>query len=277
MEVVVLAVLLAALAAGAFGLWRLSGYLAKPGLWRGVCFGSLCLLALSSAAFLVWKFSKARTMQLGGRIISHAVTSRPVVALTFDDGPTPEGTEAILPILHEYGVPATFFVVGRELEGNPEQARMIAAEGHELGNHTYSHATMIGRPLSYVAQEIETTDRLIRAAGYQGEIRFRPPYCKKLVLLPYYLWRTGRTSVTFDVEPESYPEVAKHADTIVAHVLERARPGSVILLHVMYGSGSEARQAVPGIIEGLQEKGYHFVTVSELLADSWREPADIVQ
>jgi peptidoglycan/xylan/chitin deacetylase (PgdA/CDA1 family) len=119
---------------------------------------------------------------------------------------------------------------------------------------------------SFVAREVERTDELIRAAGYQGEIYFRPPYAKKLFALPYYLSRTGRTSVTWDVEPDSYPEIAADADKIAAHVLAQTRPGSIIILHVMYPSRRASLQAVPQIVAGLKAQGYSFKTVSELLA-----------
>ncbi|HKE55683.1 MAG TPA: hypothetical protein VKB46_03240 [Pyrinomonadaceae bacterium] len=117
-------------------------------------------------------------------------------------------------------------------------------------------------------QEIEKTDQLIRNTGYQGEIYFRPPYAKKLFALPYYLSRTGRTSITWDVEPDSFPEIAANADKIAQYVLSTTRPGSIIILHVMYPSRIESMKAVPKIIEGLRAQGYSFKTVAELLATS---------
>jgi peptidoglycan/xylan/chitin deacetylase (PgdA/CDA1 family) len=78
---------------------------------------------------------------------------------------------------------------------------------------------------SFVRQEIKTTDKLIRDAGYQGEILFRPPYAKKLFVLPYYLSKTDRKSITWDVEPESYPEIASDADKIAEHVISKNNRG----------------------------------------------------
>ena len=125
---------------------------------------------------------------------------------------------------------------------------------------------MICRSYVFVRDEIERTDELIRAAGYRGDIHFRPPYGKRLIILPYYLWVTGRSTICFDVEPESYAEVARDADHIVEHVLDIASPGSIILLHVMARNRSTTREALPRIIDGLLAQGYSFVTVSELLA-----------
>jgi chitin deacetylase len=224
------------------------------------------------AAFIVgglialWQISRSRTFQFFGQLIPRVNTSQKVVALTFDDGPTPEATDKILATLAEEHVHATFFVIGAELEQNMAAGQRIVAAGHELGNHTYSHERMILVTPSFVQQEIERTDKLVRAAGYQGEIYFRPPYAKKLFTLPYYLAKTGRKSITWDVEPDSYPEIAADSDKIAAYVLAQTRPGSIIILHVMYKSRSESLQAVQKIITGLKAQGYSFKTVSELLA-----------
>ncbi|MHB1413637.1 MAG: polysaccharide deacetylase family protein, partial [Chloroflexota bacterium] len=104
-----------------------------------------------------------------------------------------------------------------------------------------------------------------RAAGQTGPITFRPPYGKKLLLLPLYLAQTGRVSVMWDVEPDSYPEVAADPERIVAHVSERVQPGSIILLHIWPESRAASREAIPSLVSALKEQGYTFVTVSELL------------
>jgi peptidoglycan/xylan/chitin deacetylase (PgdA/CDA1 family) len=226
----------------------------------------LCLITLTIVFVSAWRLSKSREFQLFGDMVARVETSSPVVALTFDDGPMPGFTDEILEILGEEGVNATFFVTARAEEQNLTEAQRIVAEGHELGNHSYSHTRMIGRSYSFVREEVERTDELIRVAGYDGNIHFRPPYGKRFILLPYYLSVTGRTTIFWDVEPESYPEIAADAETITSHVLDEARPGSIILLHVMAESRAETMQAVPAIIEGLQSRGYRFVTVSELLA-----------
>jgi len=97
-------------------------------------------------------------------------------------------------------------------------------------------------------------------------IHFRPPFGKKLVLLPYFLAKTSRKTIMWDVEPDSYPEIAADSNKIVAHTLEKVRPGSIILLHVMYNGRGESLKAVRGVITGLKGEGYSFKTVSEMLA-----------
>ncbi|MCU6535065.1 polysaccharide deacetylase family protein, partial [Klebsiella pneumoniae] len=160
-------------------------------------------------------------------------------------------------------VNATLFLTGKEIEENLPLARLIMAAGHEIGNHSYSHSNMAWMGSTRVKEEIERTDVAIRAAGYQGEILFRPPYGKKLVTLPWYLSQHGRKTIMWDVEPESFPEVADNADAMTRYVLDNAKNGSIIILHVMYRSREVSRQALPQIIDGLRQRGFEFVTVSQ--------------
>jgi len=263
LEAVIFLALALALLAGGLLVWRL---IRGPARRRWALVGRVALLAVLIAPamlFATWKLSNAHTVQLFGGIVDRVETQAPVVALTFDDGPTAQFTAEVLDILRQRQVKATFFVVGEALDRNLALGRQIVADGHELGNHSYTHTRLILQPLSFIRQEIERTDQLIRQAGYTGEIHFRPPNGKKLILLPYYLTTAGRQTITWTVAPESAPD---KADRIVARILEQAQPGSIILLHVMYASRAESRAALPAIIDGLQAKGYRFVTLSELLA-----------
>ena len=231
-------------------------------LLRNIGIG-LCLLLMAS--YGLWSVSGMRTYQMFGEIVARGPTADSVVALTFDDGPTPGYTETILAVLDSFDVKATFFVTGREVESNSEQARKLVEAGHELGNHSYRHSRMVLMAPSTVRDEIERTDRAIRSTGYTGPIHFRPPYGKKLFSLPWYLSRHQRKTIMWDLEPESYAEVRRDADTLSAYVLDRAQPGSIVLLHVMFESRATSMAAVPAIIEGLTARGYRFVTVTELL------------
>ena len=227
------------------------------------------LLTLAAAALVlaalngVYSLHRSRTFQLFGEILPRVEADSPVVALTFDDGPTARA-DSVLDYLRDHKVPATFYVTGEGLAAHPEVARRLVADGHELGNHTYHHRVMIFRSQAYIRHEIERTDALIRRAGYRGVITFRPPYTKKLMGLPYFLERTGRLTVTFDVEPESDAEVARDAYRIFANVTETSRNGSIILLHPWYRTGQPTRIAIPDIVEAMRARGYRFVTVAEL-------------
>ncbi|MDH0615809.1 MULTISPECIES: polysaccharide deacetylase family protein [unclassified Agrobacterium] len=225
----------------------------------------LVLAVLATGLIGLHLFGKSRTTQLFGEIIARVETERPVVALTFDDGPTAGFTPEVLAILRERGVKATFFLTGKETEENLPQARMIVGEGHQIGNHSYTHSNMMLMGPTRIGQEIERTDAAIRAAGYEGEIMFRPPYGKKLLTLPWYLSRHERKTIMWDVEPESFPDVAADTAAFAKHVIEQTKSGSIIIMHVMYGSREISRQALPSIIDGLRQRGFEFVTVSQLL------------
>jgi len=212
---------------------------------------------------ILWQVSKARTFQSMGKLVPRIETSRKIVALTFDDGPSAEVTRPLLDMLEKEQVRATFFVTGAELEKNMDRGIRIVAAGHELGNHSYSHTRMVFVSPSFVKHEIERTDELIREAGHQSEIHFRPPYGKKLFVLPYYLSQAGRTTVTWDVEPDSDADAT--AGEIARKAVEETRPGSIILLHVMYPNRIESYKSVGKIITDLKSRGYEFVTVSELM------------
>lgn len=191
-----------------------------------------------------------------------------MVALTFDDGPS-EYTQKLLNILRSHKVPATFFLLGQNIERYPNIVRQIYEEGHEIGNHSYSHQPFIFRSLAFMREEIEKTDHLIRKAGYQGTIHFRAPYGRKLLGLPWILYQSRRPHILFDVIPDDWatPGVA----TIVDRILTQTKPGSIVLCHdgdgdCMEQDRSQTVEAIPAVIEKLKAKGYQFVTVSELLS-----------
>ena len=190
---------------------------------------------------------------------------RKVVALTFDDGPGPFTCE-VLATLAAKDVKATFFLIGADVAAHPDEARRIVAAGHQVGNHSWSHPRLVFKSRAFIASEIERTDRAIRDAGYRGAIAFRAPYGKKLIGLPLYLARHGRPNISWDVEPNSYDDIDRSATKITAHVVERVRPGSIILLHPMYHGRQATRAAIGPIVDSLRARGYALVTVDELLA-----------
>ncbi|WP_410573525.1 polysaccharide deacetylase family protein [Amycolatopsis sp. cmx-4-61] len=222
------------------------------------------LVVVLGAAITLFAVSKSRTFQFFGTLVDRVDTSEKVVALTLDDGPDPAGTQAILATLDARQVPATFFLIGREIAAHPDLARAIAAAGHEIGNHSFSHDRMIGVTPSWVADEVEATDALIRTTGYTGEILFRPPNGKKLFALPQYLAAHHRTTITWDVAPDS--DGTPDAATVERAVVGQVRPGSIVLLHAMYASREQTRRAIGPILDQLKQRGYRFVTVSQLIA-----------
>ncbi|WP_088104177.1 polysaccharide deacetylase family protein [Halalkalibacter urbisdiaboli] len=225
---------------------------------------SIAIILFMGIGYLLNELAKSRTLQLFGGLITSVETNEKVVALTFEDGPG-ENTYEILNIMKEHDIKATFYLTGNEIVNYFEDAKNIVQDGHEIGNHSYSHQRMVFKSPSFIKEEIEKTDELIRQIGYEGEITFRPPFGKRLVLLPYYLFKQDRDTILWNLEPESYPKIATDSNEIVNHVVENIEPGSIILLHVMYESRIESLISVEGIITSLKEQGYSFLTVSELL------------
>lgn len=217
-------------------------------------------------SLVLWKISNLRSWQTFGSLVDRVPTEDKVVALTFDDGPTIEGSSEVLSILRDHHVKATFFVTGAELESNPDMGRRIVEEGHDLGNHSWSHSRMLLKSYETIEDEIVRTDALIRKAGFDREIYFRPPYGKKLFTLPLVLKHLHKKTIMWSKEPDSGPEAS--TDQIVHDAIEHIEGGDIVLLHVMYPSRSHSLKAVPAIIEQLQEKGFRFLTVSQLLAAS---------
>jgi peptidoglycan/xylan/chitin deacetylase (PgdA/CDA1 family) len=226
----------------------------------------LAVVLLIGALDGLWWLVDARTYQLAGDLVWRVETQEPVIALTFDDGPESARVQPLLTVLSGLNVKATFFVIGESLAASPESGRQLVQAGHQLGNHSYTHDRMVFKSGDFYAREIEQTDAQIRAAGFEGPIVFRPPFTKKLLGLPLYLARNNRTSVTWDIEPDSDVATAGSAEKITAAVLEAARPGSIILLHPWYDSRGETMRAIGPIVSGLRERGFRFVTVNELLA-----------
>ena len=206
----------------------------------------------------------------GAALFRRGNVDLPVVALTFDDGPNPLYTPAILDILKEHGVPATFFVVGREVEQYPDIARRIVAEGHEIGNHTYSHANLLGARPQTVEHEIVAANRAIEAVTGVYPHFFRPPrgvYTGKVLEV---VRAEGQRVILYSLSSHDWLELSPR--DIAQGVLRRVRPGDILLLHDSgdlirnhSGDRSNTLRALPLIIEGLKERGYTLLTVGELL------------
>jgi peptidoglycan-N-acetylglucosamine deacetylase len=227
----------------------------KKLLLIGIVFLLMALLYVG-----MFKVTKLRTFQLFGGLTYQVNTEDKVIALTFDDGPT-KNVDQILPLLNKYKAKATFFLIGNDIEKYPEEAKKLVEAGHQIGNHTYSHERMVLKSPSFIKEEIEKTDRLIRKYGYKSEIDFRPPYGKKLVGLPYYLYKNKRETIMWSLEPDTY---YTNADEKVNDVIENIKPGSIILLHPMYDQTGKETQVIEDILRELTKEGYKFVTVDEL-------------
>ncbi|UWQ95590.1 polysaccharide deacetylase family protein [Rhodobacteraceae bacterium M385] len=228
---------------------------------RKVLVGLIVVVLLVVGAY---HLSRARSVQLFGEAVTSVPTDQMVVALTFDDGPTARFTQELLTALGD--TPATFFLVGSDIVANPDAAAAIVEAGHEIGNHSYTHPRMVLMSPARVRAEIEDTDAAIRGLGYDGPIHFRPPFGKKLVVLPWVLSQMDRPSLMWSLEPDTALGGDATAEALADYVIAQAAPGDIILLHGMFSTNAATRAALPAMIEGLSDRGFTFVTVSELLA-----------
>lgn len=197
------------------------------------------------------------------RIIWKAPTSEKLIALTFDDGPMPRYTPAILDILAEKKVRATFMVVGERVEANPDLFRREMAGKHEIGNHTWSHQVLPMTDRAGVDREMRRTDEIIEKLSGKRPTLFRPPRgCISGDCL------TVASRLEYDVLMWSLQlhEDAFDAAGNVSYVAGKLVPGTVLLAHD-YGNASRAvgLKALPGLIDAVRARGYEFVTASELL------------
>lgn len=193
----------------------------------------------------------------------HLRRDRKVVALTFDDGPDPVRTPALLDVLAEANAPATFFLLGDAVEMHPDVVTRMAAEGHELGNHTYCHRYLPLARSRSVERELARTDAAITQATGQVPMVARPPWGGRSPWTVRAFARLAKRLVLWDVN--SYDWKGKPADEVVARVLERTRPGSIILMHEAREGGEVTIEAVRRLIPALRARGYQLVTVSGAL------------
>jgi peptidoglycan/xylan/chitin deacetylase (PgdA/CDA1 family) len=197
-------------------------------------------------------------------IDTHGSRDRRSLALTFDDGPDPVRTPLLLDLLAEQGVKATFFLLGKQVDAHPELTARIVAEGHEIGNHTYNHRYLPLARSRRVAAELEATDRAIeRATGIKPQLA-RPPYGGRSPRNVRVFERLAKRLVLWDVN--SYDWKGHPADVVVRRVVERTRPGSIILMHDARDGGETTIEAVRTLVPVLRADDYDFVTVSGMLA-----------
>lgn len=193
------------------------------------------------------------------------------MVLTFDDGPDPVYTRQILDTLAKYHVPASFFVVGIEAESNIPLVKREFSEGHELGNHTFSHPNMAQISTKRALLEMDATRLLIECITGHTTTMFRAPFNadsepeKMEELIPVALSRTRNyLTVGESIDPEDW-EPGVSADSIFDRVVQSQDAGNIILLHDAGGDRSQTVKALPRIIEYFRNKGYSFTTVANLL------------
>jgi cellulose synthase/poly-beta-1,6-N-acetylglucosamine synthase-like glycosyltransferase/peptidoglycan/xylan/chitin deacetylase (PgdA/CDA1 family) len=197
------------------------------------------------------------------------------VAITFDDGPDPEYTQQILDVLKQKDVKATFFVTGFQSLKHPSIVRAIASEGHELGNHTFTHPNLTKLPDFLVRLEINATQRLIQALTGAQLTLIRPPYSADDMgdsiaeaHVIELITELGYTAIGANINPEDWRGIS--AQAIAERILRKIDKGqgSVIELHDAGGDRSPTVAALPIVIDALRSRGYNFILASQLTGAS---------
>lgn len=184
-----------------------------------------------------------------------------VVAMTFDDGPHPTLTPKLLDILKARNIKCTFFVIGRSAKTYPNIIRRMIAEGHEVANHTWTHASLTSRSDAQIRTELQQSeDALVAAANYRPHL-IRPPYgaintrIKQLMFSEF-----GYSTIMWSVDPQDWRRPG--VSVVTSRLVNGAHPGAIMLAHDIHPPTIEA---MPAMFDQLLAKGYQFVTVSQLL------------
>ena len=202
-----------------------------------------------------------------GKRVSCVPMKGKYVALTFDDGPHPSLTPKALDILSRHGAKGTFFMLGQNAARYKSVVARAAAEGHELGVHTWSHIKMNSSSRAKVDSEIDRTQKTIaEVSGVKPRV-MRPPYgATNKTLVDHMYNRYGMASIMWDVDTLDWRKPG--VDKVISTAVNNARPGSIILVHDIHAT---TLAALEGIVTGLQARGFQLVTVSELMQIGKRE------
>jgi peptidoglycan/xylan/chitin deacetylase (PgdA/CDA1 family) len=198
------------------------------------------------------------------------------VALTFDDGPSPRYTPEIMAVLQHYQAPATFFVLGRKVEQYPQLVQAMLQAGHEVGNHTFDHPRLPKMVDSVRESEVERTAVDLELLGDRTARWIRPPYSAYDDRFKAYVAHTNGRLVLWSIDSGDWRGLDR--DAIVKNVVNRVRPGAIIIFHDSdeydKADRSPTVEALKLIVPALKAQGYRLVTVSQLVAaDGAPKPA----
>jgi peptidoglycan/xylan/chitin deacetylase (PgdA/CDA1 family) len=221
---------------------------------------------LLTAGLGLWVAANDPTVEWFGHITTHASRSANEVALTFDDGPNDPYTLEVSRILDDHGAKGTFFEVGKAIDARPDIARALVADGQLVGNHSYHHDYW--RWLDPGYPELDRTEDAFRRQLGLCPAFFRPPHGQRTPFMLARVEDRGMHTVTWDVSASDWTE--RDGAVVAAKILDRVRPGSIILLHDGLDGNAGAdrsvlRTALPMILDGLAAKGLKPVRLDELL------------
>ncbi|WP_042416456.1 polysaccharide deacetylase family protein [Streptacidiphilus anmyonensis] len=180
------------------------------------------------------------------------------IALTIDDGPDPRYTPQVLALLHRYGITATFCQIGQEIRRHPALVREVAAQGHLLANHTWTHADLAREGRTAIREEITRTSEILDRTTGTRPVLFRAPYGAWSSRVLAECRAQGLRPLDWSVDPRDWSRPGT-AD-IVRTILRTTRTGSIILEHDGGGNRSQTVAALRTVLPRLLDEGYHFVT-----------------
>ncbi len=239
---------------------RMRGWRQPELVWRMILIGILVVAGLMQMPPAGVHSSSELKMN-----IPEPAPGEKLVCLTFDDGPHPEHTAALLDGLKQRGVKATFFLVGTQINYAPGLVHRIAGEGHQIGVHTLEHVQVDGLAQEEFQWQVEGMRRLLYSMLGEQDLWLRPPYGS---LDENALAWADSPVVLWSVDPEDWKD--EDAKRIANHIINNTRDGDIILMHDIYPSSVEAALTA---VDTLRERGYRFVTVRELLESRGCEPA----
>ncbi|KHF40014.1 polysaccharide deacetylase [Halalkalibacter okhensis] len=255
----------------ATGTWRRQSLSTKTIEYNGEVFVPLIDVARKFGMGVSYQREKAQTfittnIETPPQAIYNGEPARKQVALTFDDGPDSFYTPKILDILKQKNVPATFFVMGKQIEEFPDMMRRMVREGHGIANHTWNHPNIPTVMTSTLVEEIQSTQKeMMKTVGRMPDL-FRPPYGAMTKSDHIVLHEMGMRTIMWSVDTIDWS--GQSAEEILSIVRRDISPGGIILQHNFQ---SDARlldgtvEALPRMIDELQAQGYQFVTVQTLL------------
>lgn len=193
--------------------------------------------------------------------ITRVATRRPLVAMTFDDGPHPRLTPLLLDVLKARNIRATFYVIGQNVVRHPQLMARMVAEGHEIGNHTYRHPTLSQLGTESIQREMDRTTLAVFQATGKAPVTMRPPYGSITLNQRKMVYQTrGLPTVLWSVDPRDWQRPG--SQVVANRIVGNAHRGAVILAHDIH---SPTVRAMPAALDGLLARGFEFTTVSELL------------
>ena len=244
------------------GLPRSGTYIESPAGTVVILSATLDLGSAGKLATGKTKFKLEEDSSPRANLVRQIKTDKKVIALTFGSGPHPKLTPALLDILKQHNVKATFFAVGSNARRHPAVLKRIVAEGHEVGNLTMTHQNLSSLSADGVLDELrDCHSAIVEACGTAPKL-VRPPYGKLTEAQASLIERQfGYQVIGWSVDPGDWKRPG--AEVVASRLIERAHPGAITILHDLHAPTIDA---MPQAIEGLIAKGYKFATVSELIA-----------